>query len=167
MLMIGKDANFHFTAAAETGVSITQLLHDNPRPVILTGNSIPYEKSKNILVTYDGTSASSRALHMAILLGIFKGKKVHVTNISTEEEKTTNLVSSAAKLLKNHGIDCETHPIVSSDAPAQAIMELSDALKPYMIVMGAFGHGGIAALFRGSCTKELLKESKIPMFMHH
>lgn len=167
LLMIGKDANFHFTATAETGVSITQLLHDNPRPVILTGDTVPYENSKNILVTYDGTFASSRALHMAILLGLFKGKKVHITNVNTEEEKATNLVNSAATLLKNHGIDCKTHPIASSESPGKAILELSDDLKPLMIVMGAFGHGGIAALFRGSCTKELLKESKVPLFVHH
>lgn len=167
LLVIGKDANFHFTTTAETGVSATQIIQDNPRPVILTDTSLPYPKSSSIIVTYDGTLASSRALHMAILMGIFKGKDVHIANVSSEEHKARDLVNTANKLFKNHGIKAQTHPIVSSESAAKVLLELMDELQPNLVVMGAFGRRGIAALFRGSFAKELIKHSKVPLFVYH
>jgi len=40
-------------------------------------------------------------------------------------------------------------------------------LRPSLIVMGAFGQGGIAYFFMGSCAKDLLKSTDVPLFVYH
>ncbi len=167
ILIIGKDANFHFTNIEEAGISIRKLIKDNPRPVILTSETLPYEKSNNVLITYDGTLASSRALHMALLINVFKGKKVHLINVNTDEHAARDLVNTAAKLCKNHGIDVQTHPVVTHDSPAKVILQSIEDLKASLVVMGAYGHSGFISLFRGSCTKELIKSANTPLFIYH
>ncbi|MBS0272147.1 MAG: universal stress protein [Proteobacteria bacterium] len=167
LLIIGKDSNFHFTATEDTTISVKQIIRDNPRPVIVTGPELSHQGSTHILVAFDGTFASSRALHMALLIGIFKGKTVHIASVSNETDKARDWVNIAAKLCQNHDIKVECHPIKSSEKPAKALLGLCEDLKPSLIVMGAFGHGGISYFFMGSCAKDLLKSTNIPLFVYH
>ncbi|MBL8675963.1 MAG: universal stress protein [Alphaproteobacteria bacterium] len=167
LLIIGKDANFHFTSTEDTGVSVKQIIRDNPLPIIVTSPTIPYEKSSSVLIAFDGTFASSRALHMAILVGILKGKEVHIAHANPDEKEAKNIVETAIKLCANHGIKAKGHPLASSEKPANAILKLSEGVKPCLIVMGAFGHAGISYLFMGSCAKTLLRTTNIPLFIYH
>jgi len=167
ILLIGKDANFHFTPTETTTVSVKQILRDNPRPVIVTGPKLPNQESSHILVAYDGTFTSSRALHMALLIGIFHKKTVHIASISSDEDEARDQVNTAAKLCHNYGLKPSLHPIATSQRPSSALLDLMEDLKPSLIVMGAFGHGGISYLFMGSCAKDLLKSTNIPLFIFH
>ncbi len=167
LLIIGKDANFHFTMSEETAISIKQIMRDNPRPLIVTSPTLPNQESPHVLVTYDGTFASSRALHMALLLGVFKGKTVHIASVSSDEEEARDRVNTASRLCQSHGVKTHIHPIATSQKPAKALLELMDDLTPSLVIMGAFGHGGISSFFRGSCAKDLLKSTDIPLFIFH
>lgn len=167
ILIIGKDANFHFTPTQETTVSVKKILKDNPRPVIVTSPDLPNQDNPHVLVAFDGTFASSRTLHMALLIGVFKGKTVHIASVNTEEEVARAQVNTALKLCQNHGVSAHIHPIGSTQKPSTALLELIEDLKPSLLVMGAFGHGGITYFFRGSCAKNLLKSTNVPIFFYH
>lgn len=167
LLIIGKDADFHFNPAQNTAIPVRQLLKDNPRPIIVTGAELPHEKSKNLLVAFDGTFAASRSLHMALLLGLFKGKTVHIANVSQSEEEARDKVNMGAKLCKNHGVTTHLYPLVSQEKPEKALLNLCEDIKPSLIVMGVYGHGAISHLFWGSCADNLLKSTLIPIFFYH
>ncbi|MBI2707130.1 MAG: universal stress protein [Proteobacteria bacterium] len=112
VLIIGKDANFHFSSTPETTTSVRQLLKDNPRPVIVTSAQLPHQDSPDILVAFDGTFAASKALHIAILIGIFHGKTVHIASVSNDEEEARDYVNIAAKLCHNHGVNTHLHFLI-------------------------------------------------------
>ncbi len=167
VLVIGKDADFHSSTTVETAVSVKQLIKECPRPVIVTSPTIPNQNGSAVLVAYDGTFAASRALHMALLLGIFKGKTAHIASVSGNENEAKDCVARAAKLCENHGVKARMHSLVTSKKPAEALVELSNDLKPSLLVMGAYGHSGLAYFFSGSCAKDLLKSTDIPIFVYH
>ncbi len=167
LLIIGKDANFHFTPTEETTISVKQIMRDNPRPIIVTGPTLSHQNSPHILVAFDGTLASSRALHMAILLSIFKGKTVHIASVSSDENEARDRANAAAKLCQNHDVKAHIHPIISFQKPVKSILELIEDLKPSLIVMGAFGQGGVSYFFMGSFLKDLLKSTDVPLFVYH
>ncbi len=167
LLIIGKDADFHFSPTHETTVSVRQLLKDNPRPVIVTGKTLLNQHGSHILVAFDGTFASSKALHMALLIGMLKGKTVHIASISNDEETAKDQVTAAAKLCQHHNVNTHLHPIASSEKPAKLLLNLAEDIKPSLIVMGAYGHGGVAYLLTGSCAKVLLSSTDIPLFFYH
>ncbi len=167
LLIIGKEANFHFTLIQETAVSVKQFMHDIPRPLIVTGPTLPYQRSSNILVAFDGTFAASRALHMALLLGLFDGKAVHIASIASSLEEAQDNVTAAAKLCCTHGVQTHLHPLALSQKPAKALLDLSEELKPSLIVMGTYGHGKIEHFFHGSCAEEILRSTDIPVFFSH
>lgn len=167
ILLIGKDANFHFASTQDTALSVKQVLKDNPRPIIVTSETLPNQKSSHVLVAFDGTFASSRALHMALLIGIFKGKTLHIASVHADEERARENVNMAAKLCENHGIKVHLHPITSSQKASLPLLDLINDINPCLIVMGAFGQGGIAYFFMGSCAKDLLKSTDVPLFVYH
>lgn len=167
MLIIGKDADFHFNPTQETTIPVRQFLKDNPRPMIVTGKHLPYQENPHVLVAFDGTLVSSKALHMAILMGIFKEKTVHIASVSKDEEEARDRVTIAAKLCQNHGIRTHLYPLTTSLKPAKALLELAADLKPSLIVMGAYGHGGLQHFFWGSCAEDMLQSTDIPVFFFH
>ena len=167
LLVIGKEEKSHFTLIQDTAVSIKQLIKDNPRPFIVTGSTLPYQKNPDVLVAFDGTFAASRALHMALLLGLLEGKSVHIASIASSMEEAQNNVTAAAKLCDNHKVRTHLHPLALSQKPAKVLADLSKELKPSLIVMGAYGHGKLDHFFFGSCAEETLESTDIPVFFSH
>lgn len=167
VLLIGKDANFHLSPTQDTAISVKKILKDSPRPVIVTSPRLPNQESSHVLVAYDGTFASSRALHMAILMGIFKGKILHLASVSEDEEEARNWINVALKLCHNHGLKAHLHPIASAQKPSMSLLGLIEDLNPSLIVMGAYGHSGLRSFFMGSCAKDLLQGTDIPLFIFH
>lgn len=167
VLVIGKDANFHSTSSQETALSVKQILKDSPRPILVTSSQLPNQDSPHILVAFDGTLASSKALHMAILLGILKDKNLHVVTVSEDEKQARYQVGVAAKLCQNHGLKVHVHPMASAQKPSIVLLDLIEDLSPSLIVMGAYGHSGIRAFFMGSCARDLLKGTDVPLFVFH
>lgn len=167
LLIIGKDANFHFDPSEDSTVNVRELIKKHPRPTIVTSEKLPHQDSSNVLLAYDGTFASSRSIHMAILLGLLKGKTAHITTISSEKKEAENLVDQIEELCKSHAIKTHVHPIVSDNKPSLEILNLIKSLKPSLLVMGAYGHRGISYYFRGSCIEELVDSAKVPLFVYH
>jgi nucleotide-binding universal stress UspA family protein len=123
-----------------------------------------------ILIAYDGSPASSRAVHVFALLGLAKGRVVHV--LTQDDESRAQAVTTAQKacaLLSLHGA-VKTHAIGLGDAeagrPAETILGTATALQPDLVVMGAYGRRGIQEIF-GSCTRQVLDASTTPLFLYH
>lgn len=167
IMVVGKEANFRFIPTQETSLSVQEFLKDNPRPLILTSKKLPNQDSSNILVAYDGTFASSRAAHMAILLGLLKNKTIHIANVSSDKKEARDLVNRVASLCKNHGLKAHVHPIESSKKPSVELLDLMQRVKPSLLVTGAYGHRGFTYFFKGSCIQELLKSAEVPIFVYH
>ena len=165
VLVVGKTTDFHFDLDADSDVTVKHIAHDNPRPLLVIPK-IP-EKNGVILVAYDGEIASSRALHMFLLLNLSKGKHLHIVNVSHNSENGEELVSLAVNLCKAHGVKAESHILKGKASPEKALLELAEQMKPEMIVLGAFGHTLLRDVFFGSCSKTILKESTFPLFIHH
>lgn len=166
LLVIGKKASFHFNTPQDISVSVGQLIKDNPRPILVVEEEHPISR-KEILVAFDGSLVASRALHMAILLGLFKDKAVHIASVGTSGEIVENWVAGAERLCHSHGIKTHLHALVTSETPSEALLKLSKEIDPAFIVLGAYGKGSLTHWVWGSCAEELLKSATCPLFFFH
>jgi len=165
ILVLGRDANFHFFPLRGMAVSVEQLLKDSPRPIILT--SAEETSGKSVIFAYDGSLASARAIHMAILLDVHKGKDVHIVTINSEQKIADGKADKIRILCERHGIKSTVHAIESSDKAGGILERLGQELNAELIVMGAYGHSGLASFFKGSVMKDLVNNGKIPLFLYH
>ena len=165
LIVIGKDTNFHFAAEPDMTETVARLIRENARPVLVTSAGKP--TGDTALVCYDGSVQASRAMHMFVLLGLAHGREVHLVSVAGTKEAAGARLAVAEKLFAAHEIPVHLHGTAADADAAEIILAEADALRPALLVMGAFGHTGLRELFLGSATRTLLRQCHIPMFIHH
>jgi nucleotide-binding universal stress UspA family protein len=175
LLVIGRDSHpDRGNQRHDLPLWVGQVVRDEARPVLLVLETIDCEPGGDldapVLVSFDGSAAASRALHMFALLGLGRGREVHILTVDETSEATAGeTAAQAAALLRRHGV-ADPHCIALSHGqagrPAEAILETASAVSAGLIVMGAYGRRGIRELF-GSCTQAVLDSCPKSMFLHH
>ena len=164
LIVIGKTTDFHFELDETTDITVKHIARDNPRPLILVPETIP--ASKGIMIAYDGSLQASHALHMLLLLGMAKGQAVHIVSSDKNVDKATVLAKRAMRMCEAHGVQATYHPFaLSSGSIAEHLLDKVRELQVSMLVMGGFSHTVIHETIFGSCTKSLMKNSPVPLFM--
>ncbi len=166
LIVLGQQAHFWGEADGDVSEVVRALLHNDPRPVLLT----PAQPAPGnvILVAIDGSMPSSRSLHMLALLGLARERPVRVISIGTEIAVLTPRTEQAATLLRAHGAADVTPVAIVSDAdPAEIIVAQARECGAGLIAMGAYGHSGIRQFLFGSATQHLLRQGPTSLFVHH
>ncbi|PHS02517.1 MAG: hypothetical protein COA78_20930 [Blastopirellula sp.] len=165
LIMIGRDTNFHYETSNSVGETVRKLLHDNARPVMVCTDQIP--EIRKVVITYDGSIPSSHALHMWTLLGLRSAEtRVHVVSVSKDLAKAESRVKEAQAMLKFHHIESEGHAVKRTGSVVAALQAKINEIDPRVVVMGAYGQGGLKETFFGSSTNKMLEETKCPLFLY-
>lgn len=165
IIILGKTTDFHFNLEQDNDLTVRHIARDNPRPIIIIPEK--FEESNRVIIAYDGSVHASKALHMFLLLGLAKGKEMHVVTVKSTEEQAQATLSQAINLSHAYGIKLKPHVFISDDNPATHILELISQISPSLIVMGAFSHNILSEALFGSCTKILMNKTEIPLFINH
>ena len=81
------------------------------------------------------------------------------------EKKAQDVLSPAAERVRSHGVECDTD-YVQNDQPWRAIIDAANRHGCDAIFMGSHGRKGIAGLWYGSETHEVLTHSTIPTVVY-
>jgi nucleotide-binding universal stress UspA family protein len=165
LLIIGKDTDFHLDEDPSIADAVRHLLRETARPLVVCPETAASEGP--VMVTYDGSLASSRALHMLALLGLVGARPVHLLSIAEDQATATGCAAFAAELLTKHGHQVTPHGIRSQAHPADIICAEAVTLGVTLIGMAASGHRPIRDFFLGGTTQRLLKQCPCPLFVHH
>ncbi len=164
MLIIGKDPHFFYAHPEKDTQTLARVVKKAVCPTLVVGES--FSKVKNVLIAYDGSSASARALQRLAQLRPF-GDDITVTvlnvhhNNRDDSKLTLELVS---KYLAGHGIEAKTTSLDSRD-PKKEIMNTADQVEADVIVAGAHSVSAIKKMAFGSTTSGLLNDSNTPLFL--
>jgi len=165
LLITGRDTTFHGKTREPLAAVIERLLLNSPRPVIVCPDKLP--TGTGVLIAYDGSVPSMRAIQIFALLGIGKGMHVDVTSIDPEEETAARRCSAAAVYLRGHGYDVGVVPIASRTHPADVLkIEMTDR-DTGTLVTGSYGHRGFREALFGSTTRRLVDDLRCAHFIYH
>lgn len=165
LIIMGTTTDFHFDLEENSDDVVKHIARDNPRPLIILPETM--HNTDNIVVTFDGSMQSSRAMHMFILLGLAKGKNIHVVSIDKNIDIATAYTKFATHIFQAHDCSTTLHALLPDGDTAKQLMSMAHELKASMMVMGGFSHSMIRETLFGSCTKTLMTQSDIPLFLHH
>lgn len=142
------------------------------RPVLF----IPYTGvfptlGANIMVAWNGSRESARAVHDAMPL-LQRAEKVTVVRLNeSKDEQGANRIPGAdiALLLARHDVKAEVAAIDDINDVPMGDMLLTGAadLGADLIVMGAYGHSRWQELVMGGATRTMLASMPIPVLMSH
>lgn len=144
-----------------------QLVTTSGRPVLVTPYvRLPDSIGTHIMVAWDGSSVSSRAVHDAMPL-IERASMVTVLEVSNEKGGRYP-GADIARHLARHGVRVEANRDVAGDINiAETILNNVSDSGADLLVMGAYSHSRWTEMILGGVTRELMKSMTVPVFMSH
>jgi len=127
---------------------------------------------KRVLLTWNASRESARALREA--MPILKTAETLVVLSSEPDDADTAIArghphaDELTRFLESHGIESVSSGISNMDISASdAILGQAAEMNADLIVMGAYGHARLREIILGGVTRDLLKQSPIPLFLAH
>jgi len=127
---------------------------------------------KRVLLTWNASRESARALREA--LPILARAETVVVLSSEPNDSDVDIArghphaDELARFLQSHGIESISSGIADMDiSTSDAILGQAAEMNADLIVMGAYGHARLREIILGGVTRDLLKQSPVPLLMAH
>ena len=142
---------------------------------------------KRILVPTDGSDITQKAIDTAIALARSLGAELHTLCVKepfpygaisemqptppqeffdAQERSAARHVRAVIDACEAAGVPCHGETIEGMQ-PWEAIIDYAEKNGCDLIVMGSHGRSGLASLFLGSETDDVLKHTKLPVLVVH
>lgn len=166
LIVIGRDSTLGMEENPDGLAPVIEaLLHDGARPLLVAPAEPPPEAG-GVLVGYDGSIPSMRAIQLFALLGLAGDAPVKVLSLAATRAEAARLAGEAAGYLRSHGMAAE--PVaVEGSRPVDALLAEAVAMPARLLVMGAYETSSLRTLFTGSATRRLLHGAPCPVFVAH
>jgi len=127
---------------------------------------------KRVLLTWNASRESARALREAMP---FLTRAESIVVLSSEPDDGKDDIARGhphaqelSRFLESHGIDAVSSGISDPDiSTSDAIIGQAADMNADLIVMGAYGHARLREIILGGVTRDLLKQSSVPLLLAH
>jgi nucleotide-binding universal stress UspA family protein len=144
-------------------------LFESGRPVIV----VPYIqraplKLDNVMVCWDGSRASARAIADAMPL-LAKAGRVEVVIVTNERGKQDEIEGAdMGEHLARHGLNVDVKRTALGDIDVADVLlsHAADAGSDFM-VMGGYGHSRLREFVLGGVTRSIFRSMTVPVLMSH
>ncbi len=166
LLLLGQRTHFNFGRRhVRSDETLGRVLRDSSRPVVTVPETL--REGNSIVVAYDGSLQSARALQAFEATGLAESARVHVVSVAEEKIEAARHAERAIDYLRFHEISAESHHLASTEAAATLILNQVNELSARLLVLGAYGRPLLQEFFLGSTTRTLLKKSPVSLFLFH
>jgi nucleotide-binding universal stress UspA family protein len=166
MLVTGLKTNFGVPNIRESDGTLQGLLKHPPCPILAVPERLD-ELPRNVIITYDGSLGSARALqsYIHVTPDLPEHYPVTILCIAEEYEEHKYQLEKAAAYLKAHGV--QPNLIVRHGKPDEVIRIVARELTPSLVILGAPIFKNFAERLFGSVTEHIIKDGTIPVFVYH
>jgi len=145
--------------------AVDAALFETGRPVMLIPANIPSTIGNRIMIAWNGSTQSAKAVTAAIPLLRLAGQ---VEIVQAGEIDKDAPVSELVSYLAGHGVKAQPHAIdLGIRDVGGALIDAAERFEADLIVMGAYGHSRFRERILGGATRDLLKNSPWPILMMH
>jgi nucleotide-binding universal stress UspA family protein len=162
LLVIGARGEDEEFETGFLGSVAEKLVRKVNRPVLLTG--LQFRELRRALLAYDGSAAAREAMKMLARLTAALEMDVDAVQMVEEGESTTAL-KDVVSYFKNYPVRLSTH-YLTGDRHA-VIIEHAKEIGCDLMVMGAYDNRLADSLALGTTTDYLVRNSPVPVLVHH
>lgn len=142
------------------------VLFEGGRPLLLVSDSLPERFGRRIVVAWNGSSETARAIAMSSSL-LRSAEEVHVIEVEGGMVSGPK-ASQVACALKAGGVKAVSQSLQPGEGSvADAIMSYAGNVNADMIIKGAYTHSRLRALIFGGVTSDVFSKSALPVLFCH
>lgn len=123
------------------------------------------EAGGTALVAWNGALEAAHALRLSLPM-LARASKVEIVTVT--EDRAEFPATDACEYLARHGIGSQLHEWPGEGSRvSDAIADAARVLGAAYVVMGAYGHSRLREAVLGGVTRELLRDSPVPLLLGH
>ncbi len=149
---------------APMAATIDAALFDTGRPVLVAPPDAPASIGKRIVVAWNGSPQSARAISVALP---FLKLAEQVVIVVGGGEDSHAPASGLVQYLERHGVRATVEGFEVAHGIGKTILDQAGRLGADLLVMGAYGHSRLREMILGGATREVLAGATIPVLMGH
>ena len=163
MVVLGQHGEHAAWLGGALGSSVERVVRASVKPCLVTPDK--FHQIQHVLIAYDGSEESSKALRAGVALASVLGAKVTITMVAAlgAEDAAFDALHKAKERAIEAGVTASAEPLHGD--PEVQILELKESIGADLIVMGAYGHTRIRELILGSTTSHVLRKSDVPVLL--
>lgn len=142
--------------------SIDDLFLRGVRPIVAVSDT--FREVNRVLIAYNGSMASAKAMRSFCQLGPWPEAKVAVAHFGRADADADRLLAEAADYCAAHGFEADR---IASDRDARdGILREADAWGADLIVLGSMGANPVRRIL-GRSVLEIVRQAERPLFLAH
>ena len=145
------------------GSSVEHMIRASIKPCLVTPEE--FRETSHILVAYDGSAESNKALRASLELAANLRVQFTVATVCQPEDEAeaSRFLQQAQEQARQQKLAAEVQ-LLHGHAETE-ILRLCDRINADLIVMGAYGHTRIRELILGSTTSHVLRKATVPVLL--
>jgi nucleotide-binding universal stress UspA family protein len=161
LLVMGRQGEQGDNLGEHVGSHLENVVRTLHRPILV----IPadYTEPQRILIAFDGSATTRKAVEMVAASPLFRGLPCHVVMVGADKPESREQLDWARTTLEKAGFE------VTASLRAGQVEEVLCGYRTEhdidLIVMGAYGHSKIREFLVGSTTTKLIRQSKVPLLL--
>lgn len=163
IVVLGQHGEHAAWSEGVLGSSVERMVRASVKPCLVTSDK--FQPIQHILIAYDGSEESSKALRAGIALAPSLGARVTITTVAAlgREDAASEIMHKAKQLALDGGVDARLE-LLHGD-PETEILQARESAGANLIIMGAYGHTRIRELILGSTTSHVLRKANVPVLL--
>ncbi len=161
LLVMGRQGEQGDSAGEHIGSHLENVVRTLHRPILVIPSD--YTEPQRILVAFDGSATTRKAVDMVARSPLFRGLPCHVVMVGADKDEPREQLGWARTHLETAGFDV-TAEIRQGEVEA-VLCAYRTEHEIDLIVMGAYGHSRIREFLIGSTTTKLIRQSKVPLLL--
>ena len=163
LVVLGQRGEHAQWSGETLGSSVERVVRASIKPCLVAPGK--FQEIKHMLIAYDGSEESSKALRAAIVLAPALGVEVTITMVAAlgGEDAAAGLLEKAKARALAGNVKAKVE-VLHGD-PEEEILELREGIGADLIVMGAYGHTRIRELILGSTTSQVVRKASVPVLL--
>ena len=161
LLVMGRQGEHGDSAGGHIGSHLENVVRTLHRPILVV--PADYAEPRRILVAFDGSATTRKAVEMVAASPLFRGLPGQVVTVGADKPEARSQLEWAKKTLADAGFDVSAE-ILPGDVE-QVLCGYREAHGIDLVVMGAYGHSKIREFLVGSTTTRMIRQSKVPLLL--
>ena len=161
LLVMGRQGEHGDSAGEHIGSHLENVVRTLHRPILV----IPadYSEPQRILIAFDGSATTRKAVEMVAASPLFRGLSCHVVMVGADKPEAHEQLDWAQTTLERAGFQVIAG--IRSGHVEEVLCAYRTEHAIDLIVMGAYGHSRIREFLVGSTTTKLIRQSRVPLLL--
>jgi nucleotide-binding universal stress UspA family protein len=171
LLVIGRDPHFFYNRPDRRTDTLAKVVKQGTAPAVIVGDA--FQPIRRALIACDGSGPSVRTLQRFVQLQPFGSDLVLDLVFIRSDDREENrqfadyLLTRTRAYVAAHGFADPHCQHLNGGSTAERLLQLAEETQADLIVAGAHSVSAVRRVAFGSTTHALLRDSTVPLFLHH